>query len=256
MLYLIGMGLWDERDISCKGLEVARKADRVYIELYTSKLVGTSVERVKDFIGREVHILERRDLEEGCGRIVDEASKMDVAILIPGDPMIATTHSALKLEAVKRGVDVKVIHAGSIISAICALTGLQSYRFGISATVSYPHGGVVSRRPLDVIRMNMEINAHTVLFLDLHPKPMTIREAIEILERVDKSVLNLFAVGIARAGGEGPVVKCDRMGRLKDYEFGEPLHIIVVLARTLHFLEYECLRVFADAPDELEKLVV
>lgn len=39
MLYLIGLGLGDETDITVKGLEVVKKAERVYLEAYTSILL-------------------------------------------------------------------------------------------------------------------------------------------------------------------------------------------------------------------------
>jgi hypothetical protein len=39
MLYFIGLGLADETDISVKGLEIVKKADRVYLEAYTSILL-------------------------------------------------------------------------------------------------------------------------------------------------------------------------------------------------------------------------
>ena len=49
MLYLVGLGLADEKDITVKGLEVVKRAERVYLESYTSillipkeKLVGNS----------------------------------------------------------------------------------------------------------------------------------------------------------------------------------------------------------------------
>lgn len=38
MLYLIGLGLGDAKDITVKGLEVVRKCSRVYLEAYTSIL--------------------------------------------------------------------------------------------------------------------------------------------------------------------------------------------------------------------------
>lgn len=48
VLYLIGLGLADEKDITVKGLEAVRKSSRVYLEAYTSilmvdkeKLVGS-----------------------------------------------------------------------------------------------------------------------------------------------------------------------------------------------------------------------
>lgn len=39
MLYLIGLGLSDETDITVKGLEIVRKAARVYLENYTAILL-------------------------------------------------------------------------------------------------------------------------------------------------------------------------------------------------------------------------
>jgi precorrin-2 methylase len=39
MLYLIGLGLSDETDITVKGLEIVRRAARVYLEAYTSILL-------------------------------------------------------------------------------------------------------------------------------------------------------------------------------------------------------------------------
>lgn len=43
MLYLIGLGLADETDVTVKGLQLIRKVERVYLEAYTSiLLVDTS----------------------------------------------------------------------------------------------------------------------------------------------------------------------------------------------------------------------
>lgn len=39
MLYLIGLGLSDETDITVKGLSIVRAASRVYLEAYTSILL-------------------------------------------------------------------------------------------------------------------------------------------------------------------------------------------------------------------------
>ena len=38
MLYVVGLGLGDERDITVRGLEAVRKCDKVYLEAYTSLL--------------------------------------------------------------------------------------------------------------------------------------------------------------------------------------------------------------------------
>ena len=47
MLYLVGLGLWDEKDITLRGLELARKADQVYFESYTDLLGGTTKEKLE-----------------------------------------------------------------------------------------------------------------------------------------------------------------------------------------------------------------
>ncbi len=39
MLYIIGLGLADEKDVSVKGLEIIRRAERVYLEAYTAVLL-------------------------------------------------------------------------------------------------------------------------------------------------------------------------------------------------------------------------
>ena len=38
MLYLVGLGLHDPSDVTVKGLEIIKKAARVYLEAYTSIL--------------------------------------------------------------------------------------------------------------------------------------------------------------------------------------------------------------------------
>jgi hypothetical protein len=61
MLYLVGLGLADETDITIKGLDVVRKASRVYLEAYTSILL---VEREK---------LVRLSHPSRCSRLTDAA---------------------------------------------------------------------------------------------------------------------------------------------------------------------------------------
>lgn len=47
MLYIIGLGLADERDISARGLEIVRNADRVYLESYTAVLLVDQAKLVR-----------------------------------------------------------------------------------------------------------------------------------------------------------------------------------------------------------------
>jgi|Deesub1362A_J573_1020465.scaffolds.fasta_scaffold00078_67 diphthine synthase len=254
MLIFVGTGIWDEKDISLRGIEAARMADEVYVEFYTSK-PNTSVEKLKMLLRRDVFLLDRSDLEENSRKIVERAMTKDVVILVPGDPMIATTHSAIRVQARKMGVETKIIHSSSIISGVCGITGLHNYRFGRSATISYPFRGRISRTPLETIENNWKIDAHTLLFLDLHPEPMKINQAISLLEELDNSILKCYGVGVARAGSADADVRCNTLKELKKYDFGLPMHILVVLSKKIHITEFEYLREFACAPDDLRNFV-
>ena len=39
MLFIVGLGLGDERDITLRGLEAVKRCSRVYLEAYTSQLL-------------------------------------------------------------------------------------------------------------------------------------------------------------------------------------------------------------------------
>ena len=47
MLYMIGLGLADETDVTVKGLELIKKAERVYLEAYTSILLVDTAKLVR-----------------------------------------------------------------------------------------------------------------------------------------------------------------------------------------------------------------
>ncbi len=49
MLTFIGLGLYDKKDISEKGLNCIRNADYVYLECYTSRLMGSSREDLEQY---------------------------------------------------------------------------------------------------------------------------------------------------------------------------------------------------------------
>ncbi len=51
MLYLIGLGLGDAKDITVKGLEAVRSASHVFLEAYTS-ILTTGKEELESFYGR------------------------------------------------------------------------------------------------------------------------------------------------------------------------------------------------------------
>ncbi len=157
MLYLIGLGLWDEKDISLKGLEIAKKCDKVFIEKYTSFWKGN----LKS-LGIKVEELKRKDLEDNINKILKDAKKKDVALLVPGDPLIATTHISILVEAKKKNIRTKIIHSSSIFSAL-GETGLQIYKFGKISTIPFCY----SKSPYKILEENLKQEAHTLFLLDI-----------------------------------------------------------------------------------------
>ncbi len=255
MLQFIGLGLYDERDISVKGLEAVRNADAVYAEFYTSRLMGTTPEKMEVFYGRKIRTLSRAEVEVDPFWLA-EALEKNVAFLVGGDPMVSTTHLDLRLRAEEMGIKTSLIHCSSIITAVPGLSGLQNYRFGRSATIPFPYfarGKRISpESPYQVLKENLIRNLHTMLFLDIQDQRyMTVNEGAELLLEMAAGAGDMLAdrlaIGIARAGSKDAVVKADRLAALRSHDFGGPLHILVVPAR-LHFLEAQALMALAGAP--------
>jgi diphthine synthase len=253
MLTFVGLGLYDEKDITVKGLDAIRAADTVFAEFYTSPLGGKTVGKMEERYGKQIVLLDRSDIEEHAEEnILKLAKHQNVVLLSGGDAMIATTHVDLRLRAIDRGIETRVIHAPSISSAVAGLCGLQNYKFGKSTTVSPPYKEVISEVPYETVRANKERGLHTLLYLDLS---MRISDALKLLEVVeekrDEEMLKKSVfVGIARAGSDMPVVKADYLEALKRYDFGALPHVLVV-AGELHFLEKEALIKIAGAPEDI-----
>ncbi len=117
VLYMIGLGLSDEKDITVKGLEAVKKSSKVYLEMYTAILM-ISKEKLEAFFEKPVIEADRNFVETGCQEMIDQAKEDVVSFLVVGDPFCATTHSDLYLRCVESGVKVEVIHNASIVSAV------------------------------------------------------------------------------------------------------------------------------------------
>ncbi|OSX69908.1 hypothetical protein BU14_1014s0001, partial [Porphyra umbilicalis] len=137
MLYFIGLGLGDEKDITLRGLEAVRRCSHVFLESYTS-LLGVDKDALERLYERPVRIAEREFVEERAEEMLDLAAPADahVAFLVVGDPYGATTHNDLWLRAVERSIPVEVIHNASIMNAVAAC-GLQLYRFGEAVSLCF-----------------------------------------------------------------------------------------------------------------------
>lgn len=258
MFYFIGLGLYDEKDISLKGIEALKSVDDVYAEFYTANLFGTTLSAIESIINKEITVLTREEVEE-YNIPLNAAMEKDVAFLVAGDPLIATTHADMMIGAKKWNIPTMVIHSSSILSAAPGLTGLQAYKFGKITTIPFPEKNYFPHSPYLTIKANLEMDAHTLVLLDIRAhekKYMTANEGLNYLLTVEndrnENVLNddTLAVVIARAGSDKPVVRANKIKELLDNDFGGPLHSLIIPSK-LHFIEAEYLVRVCGAPDEL-----
>lgn len=247
MLTFVGLGLNDKTDVSEKGISCIRSADYVYLECYTSRLMGTTIEELGDYYGKPVHPLFREDVEQHPEEMLDKAENSAVVFLCAGDPMVSTTHADLRMRAAGRGIRTAIIHAASIASAVCGISGLQNYRFGKSCSVPFPQKNWSPTTPVEVIAQNLSLRLHTLVYLDIqNERYMTVPEAVTLLEEMaEKKGIHIpLYVGIARAGSDQPVIIAGTSEKIRTADFGPPLHILIVPAE-LHDMEREYLEIFA-----------
>lgn len=249
-LYLIGIGLADEKDISVKGLEIIKKCDLVYLENYTS-LLQCSTADLEKFYGKKIILAGRNAAEQESKKIIEEAQTKDVAFLIIGDPFSATTHIDLFKSAKEKKIKVEVVNNASILTAV-GITGLQLYKFGKTTSIPFIEDHPNLETPYQILKENLEKGAHTLFLLDLKPQEkrfMTVNDALEILEKIEEKKKekiihkNLLVVGCARLGSNKFVVKAGTLAEIKKYNFGKAPHCLIIPGK-MHFVEEEMLKLY------------
>jgi len=250
-IYIIGLGLSDEHDISLKGLKIIRECDLIYFENYTG-ILQVPLEKLEEFFQKKIRIANRKVVEES-NEILDNAASCDVAFLVVGDPFSATTHYDLFMRARKKRIKIYVIHNTSILNAI-GETGLHLYKFGAVASIPLPQKNFNPESFFDVLKKNQKNGFHTLLLLDMKPdehKFLTIGEAIKLLLKINKKMKEkiftekTLIVGCARIGTEDRIIKSGTVKEISKINFGKAPYCIVVPGK-LHFTEEEALKNLDD----------
>ena len=248
----VGMGLNSEKGITLEGLEAARESKSVFAEFYTNLMPHLDPSNLEELIGKHVTVLSRTNIEDEDGRMIIAATTSgDVSLLVPGDPMIATTHVSLRLTLARKGIETRIVHSSSIISAICGATGLQNYKFG--RTITLPAGdSEVPESVQNTLIENRRLGLHTLLLLDVRAEEkaqLAIPDALRFLIMSLPRSKDWLAVGVARLGSNDQIVRAAVSKKLNRVPFGGPPHSLVYPSR-LHFMEAEALKVFCGASDE------
>jgi len=245
MLYIIGIGLSNEKDITVKGLEAVKNCEKIYVENYTS-LLQCSLQDLEKFYGKEIIPAPRDLAEQGADQIIKEAEEKNVAFLVIGDPFSATTHVDLFKQAKLLGVKVDVIHNVSVMTAV-GITGLQLYQFGKTTSIPFLEDHPNLETPYNVISENKKNGLHTLCLLDIKTdqnKFMTVQQALEVLEDIEirkkEGLVNddLLVIGCARLGSNDFIVKAGKISEIKEIDFGKQPHCLIIPGK-MHFIEEE-----------------
>ena len=273
VLYLIGLGLCNEKDITVRGLEYIKQSDYIYMEYYTS-ILGINSTKLEEYYGKKIILADREMIEIGFDKeILEKAKSSKVSLLVVGDPFSATTHIDLYLRCIHEGVKIEVVNNASILNSI-GITGLSLYRFG--ETVSIPFF-TEKWRPYsfyDKICRNYNNDLHTLILLDIKvkeiseenlakgkkiyepPRFMTVNQALEELLEASKNAENVagnkglineenLCYGVARIGSESQIVKAGKIKDIIKFDFGKPLHSVVLCAKSLSSIEKEVVEFYS-----------
>ncbi|MDP7521058.1 MAG: diphthine synthase [Candidatus Pacearchaeota archaeon] len=236
MLYLIGLGL-NADGISKYGLDVVKRCKRVYLENYTVDFPYSEGE-LRDVLGKKIISLNREEVESL--KIIDEAKKMDISLLVYGSPLTATTHISLIEEAKKCKVGYKVIYNASILDAV-AETGLQIYKFGKIASMPKWKENFTPSSFMKIVQENQSMKAHSLILIDIG---LGLQEALEqLIISAKEHDINLRRIVLCQAlGTKYKKIFYEDIEELKDYKIKSPYCIII--PSKLHFLEKEVLEEF------------
>jgi diphthine synthase len=257
-LFFVGLGI--DQSPTLHEIEILKKCNRIFCETYTSPIINSDLATIlSESLGdenRKIEVVSREYVEDGR-KILDVSKDEIVALLTSGDPMIATTHQDLRTRAIKAGIETKILHGSSILSAVVGELGLSSYSFGKTVTIT--------RTPMqytsyNTIYQNLLRGLHTALLLEwdepnkffLSPKD-AIESLIEAERDLKYGILSKdrILLGVSQIGRikDDPKIVACSFSDYKERDFGSPPTTLVVPGK-LHFTEIEALSAITGKPEE------
>ena len=255
MLWLVGLGIYGYKGLSKKALEVLNNINTIYVEKYTSPMPDPDIDALKGALNKEIKIVPRWFVEDGR-EILEAAKSSDVALVVYGDPLIATTHIELRVRAEKNGIKSRVLHASSSITSIMGECGLHMYKIGRIITLVSEAQAIASI--YYTIYSNLIAGNHTLILLEYNQEKnffLKPKDAFNMLldcekdQKHDVISEDTFAIVASRIGSDDQKITSGRISSLLQYDFGVPPHSIIITG-SLHFTEIDALKVLSKMFDE------
>jgi diphthine synthase len=251
-LFIIGYGLSGPQGLTIQALNILKSVEQIYFEFYTNFVEKETINNLKGIFEKEIIPISRNVLEEDSKTFLQSIENSSTALLISGDPFIATTHHTLWLEAVESGFDVEIINNVSIYSIVPSLTGLSAYKFGKTASITFPENQSIV--PYDILRQNLSMNAHSLFLLDIDIKSnkfLDINQALDLLSEMEKKEGqqlikdDSLILGMAHLGTNKMKIVADTLKNLQkiDWKIIGPPQAIIFPGK-LHFAEEDFITKF------------
>ncbi len=237
MLYLIGLGL-SKDSISIEGLDALKKCKKIYLENYTVEF-PYSKEELEKILKKKIFDADRSFVESL--EIVKEAKKENVALLVYGSPLTATTHISIIQECKAKKVKCEIVYNASILDAV-AETGLQSYKFGKVASMPKWAESFKPTSFVELLKENRNSGAHSLILIDIG---LEFKNALkELIESADSEHFEL-----------GDILVCSRLGMSDSKMFYGSVDTLnkkakvkapfcIIIPGKMHFLEKEVVEGF------------
>jgi len=234
MFFLIGIGL-KPKQLTLEAAEAIKQCKSIFLDSYTSEYCEGNIEELEKIAGKKIIRLERKGVEEGFGLLLKQARTEDIALLVFGNALTATTHVQLLLDAKQHGIQFKHIQ-GISVQNLLTETGLDAYKFGRTVTIVKPRDNYAPESFFEQIEQNQQIGLHTLCLLDIDAGKnyfMTVSEALQILEKIaHKHSSNLLneaqLVGLYALGAEKQKIKTCTLKELKLSSYaGFPQSLII-----------------------------
>lgn len=240
MLYIIGLGLRGLSSLTLEGAQAINNSSKIFFESYTSISPEGTIKDLEEKFFKKVVPLYRSDIEEGT--VIIESSKSEnTALIVTGDPLSATTHNQLRLDAMGAGIEVSVIENASIISVIPGRIGLFPYRMGPPVSLPFPQENFLPRSVCEKILSNRKSGLHTILLLDLRDgRTMFPHEALETLLKMEDKyrigAINLASqvFSVSRVSQSGEKLIFDTVENILDLRLQDYPAAIVIPAELNH----------------------
>lgn len=226
MLSIIGLGL----NLENINLDL-EKYKEIYLENYTVNF-PYSLEELESKIDRKIKLADREFVESE--RIVELAKKKDIALLVYGSPLFATTHISLLKKARETKTKIEIEYNASVLDAVGEILSL--YKFGKITSLPAWKKNFTPDSFMEVVKANLSIKAHSLILVDPF---LDLDSCLDILEKSSKNHnIKLEKVIIAsRLGNKDRKIIYDRIEKLKKEKVKEPYCLII--PSSLNFVEEE-----------------